>query len=45
MRPNLSSVKIPKRIEFRSELPRLPTGKMAKLELRAAYAKADPVCP
>jgi acyl-CoA synthetase (AMP-forming)/AMP-acid ligase II len=41
MRPNLSSVKIPKRIEFRSELPRLPTGKMAKLALRAAYAKAD----
>ena len=42
MRPNLSSVKIPKRIEFRSELPRLPTGKMAKLALRAEYAKADP---
>lgn len=41
MRPQLSSVKIPKRIEFRSELPRLATGKMAKHALRAEYAKAD----
>jgi long-chain acyl-CoA synthetase len=44
MRPSLSSVKIPKRIEFRSELPRLPTGKMAKLVLRAEYAlKSDSI--
>jgi long-chain acyl-CoA synthetase len=38
MRRSLSGVKLPKRIEFRSELPRLPTGKMAKHVLRAQYS-------
>jgi fatty-acyl-CoA synthase len=37
MRPNLSRVKLPKQIDFRAELPRLPTGKMAKHVLRAEY--------
>jgi acyl-CoA synthetase (AMP-forming)/AMP-acid ligase II len=37
MRPQLSSVKMPKQIDFRAELPRLPTGKMAKHVLRATY--------
>ena len=37
MRPSLSSVKLPKQIDFRPELPRLPTGKMAKHVLRAEY--------
>jgi long-chain acyl-CoA synthetase len=39
LRQNLSGVKIPKRIEFRAELPRLPTGKMAKHLLRDEFAK------
>ena len=30
LRERLSAVKLPKRIEFRTELPRLPTGKMVK---------------
>ena len=30
LRTSLSSVKMPKRVEFRAELPRLPTGKMMK---------------
>ena len=34
MRQSLSAVKVPKRIEFLPELPRLPTGKMAKHKLR-----------
>lgn len=37
MRGTLSSVKLPKQIDFRSELPRLPTGKMAKHVLRSEY--------
>lgn len=38
MREHLSGVKVPRRIEFRSELPRLPTGKMVKHLLRDEYA-------
>lgn len=34
LRKNLSSVKCPKQILFRSDLPRLPTGKMVKHKLR-----------
>jgi acyl-coenzyme A synthetase/AMP-(fatty) acid ligase len=37
MRSHLSSVKVPKQVDFRAELPRLPTGKMAKHVLRAEY--------
>jgi long-chain acyl-CoA synthetase len=40
MRPHLSRVKVPKRIDFRADLPRLPTGKMAKHVLRAEYLAA-----
>jgi long-chain acyl-CoA synthetase len=40
MRPHLSTVKIPKQIDFRPDLPRLPTGKMAKHVLRAQYLEA-----
>jgi long-chain acyl-CoA synthetase len=39
LRQSLSGVKMPKRIEFRAELPRLPTGKMAKHLLRDEFAK------
>ena len=38
MRKTLSAVKIPKRIEFEEELPRLPTGKMQKFVLRERYS-------
>jgi acyl-CoA synthetase (AMP-forming)/AMP-acid ligase II len=41
MRPHLSRVKMPKQIDFRAELPRLPTGKMAKHVLRAAYLENE----
>lgn len=41
MRPSLSSVKLPKQIDFRPELPRLPTGKMAKHILRSDYLSSD----
>ena len=37
MRATLSGVKVPKRIEFCAELPRLPTGKVVKHKLRQAY--------
>jgi acyl-CoA synthetase (AMP-forming)/AMP-acid ligase II len=40
MRSRLSRVKIPKQIDFRAELPRLPTGKMAKHVLRAQYRES-----
>ncbi len=39
LRGSLSSVKAPRYIEFRAELPRLPTGKMAKHSLRADIAE------
>ena len=41
LRESLSGVKIPKRIEFRADLPRLPTGKMAKHLLRNDYARQE----
>jgi fatty-acyl-CoA synthase len=37
-RPNLSKFKIPKHIVFRDELPKNPSGKILKRELRNAYA-------
>ena len=50
MRESLSGVKCPKLILFRSDLPRLPTGKMVKHELRdrierelARYHPDDPI--
>jgi acyl-CoA synthetase (AMP-forming)/AMP-acid ligase II len=39
LRLSLSSVKVPKRIAFRAELPRLPTGKMVKRDLRDEYSR------
>lgn len=38
MRQSLSGVKVPKRIEFQDDLPRLPTGKMQKFTLRERYS-------
>jgi fatty-acyl-CoA synthase len=37
-KPNLSKFKIPKHIVFRNELPKNPSGKILKRELRNAYA-------
>ncbi len=43
LRPQLSSVKIPRRIDFMAELPRHPTGKLYKGLLRERYrAGAEP---
>jgi long-chain acyl-CoA synthetase len=39
MRQSLSGVKVPKHVLFRRELPRLPTGKMAKHVLRREIAE------
>jgi len=33
-RENLAAFKCPKEVEFREQLPKLPTGKVAKLELK-----------
>ncbi|MDD3837751.1 MAG: acyl-CoA synthetase [Phenylobacterium sp.] len=42
-RANLSSVKLPRQIDFMDELPRHPTGKLYKRLIRDAYwAKAQP---
>jgi long-chain acyl-CoA synthetase len=42
-RANLSSVKLPRQIDFMQELPRHPTGKLYKRLIRDAYwAKAQP---
>jgi long-chain acyl-CoA synthetase len=38
LRQSLSGVKVPKRIEFREHMPRLPTGKMVKHILRQEYS-------
>lgn len=40
MRKSLSGVKVPKHVLYRDELPRLPTGKMAKHVLRQQIADA-----
>ena len=40
MRHGLSGVKIPRRIEFRAELPRLPSGKLQKFKLRDEFLSA-----
>lgn len=39
--PNLSRVKMPRRIDFRAELPREPTGKLFKRKLRDEYLQAS----
>ena len=36
---NLARQKVPRSIDFTDELPRLPTGKLRKHELRARYWK------
>ena len=36
-RERVSSIKVPKSIEFRSHLPRTPAGKLQKYQLRAPY--------
>lgn len=42
LRPQLSSVKMPKRIDFERELPRHPTGKLLKRLVRDRYwGKSD----
>jgi long-chain acyl-CoA synthetase len=41
LRVQLAGVKCPRRLEFVADLPRLPTGKMLKRELRQTYA-TDP---
>ena len=41
VRRELSGVKTPRRIEFKAQLPRLPTGKMVKHLLRKEYAGDD----
>ena len=38
MHQSLSGVKVPRRIEFEDDLPRLPTGKMQKFVLRERYS-------
>jgi long-chain acyl-CoA synthetase len=40
MRESLSGVKVPKLVVFRDQLPRLPTGKMAKHLLREEFSHA-----
>ena len=40
-RKHLTDYKVPKAIEFRSELPKTPIGKILRKELRAEYAKAQ----
>jgi long-chain acyl-CoA synthetase len=37
---NLARFKVPRAFGFRSELPRLPTGKLYKEKLRAEYLQA-----
>lgn len=39
MRQSLSGVKVPKLLSFREQLPRLPTGKMAKHLLREEFSR------
>jgi long-chain acyl-CoA synthetase len=39
-RERLAGYKLPRRIEFVSDLPRTPTGKVLKHELRSRYARA-----
>ena len=36
-REHLASYKVPRRVDFRAELPRLPTGKLYKRGLRDEY--------
>ena len=43
LRERLSSVKLPKQIDFVAELPRQPTGKLYKRLLREQYRAARPV--
>ncbi|WP_255950114.1 AMP-binding protein [Streptomyces odontomachi] len=40
-RANLASYKCPKRVEFRTELPRTATGKLQKFKLRKPYWERD----
>ena len=42
LRERVSSVKLPRRIDFMAELPRLPTGKLMKRLLRDAYFGRNP---
>ena len=41
LRESLSGVKVPKRVEFRESLPRLPTGKMVKHKLQENLSASD----
>ena len=42
LRPQLSSVKLPKRIDFMAAIPREPTGKLFKRVIRDAYRGENP---
>lgn len=42
-RRHVAGYKVPRRVEFRDALPRLPTGKLVKGELRAEYMAQEPV--
>jgi acyl-CoA synthetase (AMP-forming)/AMP-acid ligase II len=39
-RDQLANYKCPRSVDFRAELPRLPTGKLLKRMLRDEYARA-----
>jgi fatty-acyl-CoA synthase len=42
VRGRLAGYKVPRRVAFRDELPRLPTGKLAKGPLRDQFKAAMP---
>jgi acyl-CoA synthetase (AMP-forming)/AMP-acid ligase II len=42
VRGRVASYKVPRRVDFLDELPRLPTGKLAKAALRAQFLAARP---
>ena len=41
-RNGLAHYKCPRAVEFRAEVPRLPTGKLLRRQLRAEYAAPQP---
>jgi acyl-CoA synthetase (AMP-forming)/AMP-acid ligase II len=44
-RDRLAHYKCPRSVDFRAELPRLPTGKLLKRKLRDEYAAGSPSIP
>jgi len=45
VRSHLAGLKVPRRVEFRAELPRLPTGKLVKGRLRNEYLAREAGSP